>query len=253
MSEFKYSNLIKELVYRDIAKKYRRSIFGVLWSMLNPLMMMIITAMVFSNLFRFEIQNFALYLLSGQIIFTFYAEATNFAMASIVDNGSLIRKVYLPKYLFPLSRVVSSGVNLLFSIPALLLIMMFTGAEISFRLFFSFIPLILLFIFSLGIGLILSAVAVFFRDLFHLYGVMLTALNYATPIFYPASIIPVEYQSLIQLNPLTHYLDLFRKIVYSNSYIGIEDLLLCSTISFLSLGIGILIFKKLQKDFVIYV
>ena len=116
----KYRNLISELVMRDIKKKYRRSILGYLWSMLNPLLTMLITAMVFSNLFRFQIDNFALYLLTGQLIFTFYSEATSFAMGSILENGSLIKKVYVPKYLFPISRVSSSAVNLLFSLPAML-------------------------------------------------------------------------------------------------------------------------------------
>lgn len=99
----KYRNLVVELVMRDIKKKYRRSILGYLWSMLNPLLTMLITAMVFSNLFRFQIDNFALYLLTGQLIFTFYSEATSFAMGSILENGSLIKKVYVPKYLFPIS------------------------------------------------------------------------------------------------------------------------------------------------------
>ena len=107
----KYRNLISELVTRDIKKKYRRSILGYLWSMLNPLFTMLITAMVFSELFRFQIDNFALYLLTGQLIFTFYAEATNFAMGSILENGSLIKKVYIPKYFFPISRVSSSAIN----------------------------------------------------------------------------------------------------------------------------------------------
>ncbi|WP_302163364.1 ABC transporter permease, partial [Veillonella seminalis] len=126
----KYRNLIEELVIRDIKKKYRRSVLGILWSMLNPILMMLITAMVFSNLFRFDIKNFALYLLTGQIIFTFYAEATNFAMGSILENGALIKKVYIPKYLFPLSRVASSGVNLCFTLPAMLVIMLYTGQPI---------------------------------------------------------------------------------------------------------------------------
>lgn len=146
---YRYKNLINELVNRDIKKKYRRSILGILWSMLNPLLMMLITAMVFSNLFRFEIKNFALYLLTGQIIFTFYAEATNFAMGSILENGHLIKKVYVPKYLFPLSRVASSAVNLLFTLPAMFAIILITGQTISLKIIFCIIPLVLLFIFCL--------------------------------------------------------------------------------------------------------
>ena len=156
----KYHNLVEELVIRDIKTKYRRSVLGLIWSMLNPLLMMMITAMVFSQLFRFEIKNFALYLLTGQIVFTFYSEATNFAMGSILQNGSLIKKVYVPKYLFPLSRVASCGVNLCFTLPAMLVIILYTKHPLDLNILFAVIPLLLLFLFCLGIGILLSALAV---------------------------------------------------------------------------------------------
>ena len=250
---FKYKNLIEELVKRDIKKKYRRSILGYLWSMLNPLLMMLITAMVFSNLFRFEIHNFVLYLLTGQIMFTFYAEATNFAMGSILENGSLIKKVYVPKYLFPISRVASSAVNLIFTMPAMLAIMIYTNQPISPLLIFCLVPLGLLLVFCLGIGLILASVAVYFRDVFHLYGVLLTALNYATPIFYPEKIIPEKYRFLIELNPLTYYLQAFRDIVYSNKMPSIELLGICFILSVAAMCIGTYVFRKKQNNFVLYI
>lgn len=250
---YKYKNLINELVNRDIKKKYRRSILGILWSMLNPLLMMLITAMVFSNLFRFEIKNFALYLLTGQIIFTFYAEATNFAMGSILENGHLIKKVYVPKYLFPLSRVTSSAVNLLFTLPAMLAIILVTGQTISFKILFCIIPLVLLFIFCLGMGLFLSALAVYFRDMFHLYGVALTALNYATPIFYPENIIPVQYQWIVHCNPIYYYLKMFREVVYSNQIPDINLIIICFFISIIALIIGGYFFNKKQNNFILYI
>ena len=250
---FKYKNLINELVNRDIKKKYRRSILGILWSMLNPLLMMLITAMVFSNLFRFEIKNFALYLLTGQIIFTFYAEATNFAMGSILENGHLIKKVYVPKYLFPLSRVTSSAVNLLFTLPAMLAIILVTGQTISLKILFCIIPLVLLFIFCLGMGLLLSALAVYFRDMFHLYGVALTALNYATPIFYPENIIPVQYQWIVHCNPIYYYLKMFREVVYSNQIPDINIIIICFFISIIALIIGAYFFNKKQNNFILYI
>ena len=249
----KYCNLINELVNRDIKKKYRRSILGILWSMLNPLLMMLITAMVFSNLFRFEIKNFALYLLTGQIIFTFYAEATNFAMGSILENGHLIKKVYVPKYLFPLSRVTSSAVNLLFTLPAMLAIILVTAQTISFKILFCIIPLVLLFIFCLGMGLFLSALAVYFRDMFHLYGVALTALNYATPIFYPENIIPVQYQWIVHCNPIYYYLKMFREVVYSNQIPDINLIIICFFISIIALIIGGYFFNKKQNNFILYI
>ena len=250
---YRYKNLINELVNRDIKKKYRRSILGLLWSMLNPLLMMLITAMVFSNLFRFEIKNFALYLLTGQIIFTFYAEATNFAMGSILENGHLIKKVYVPKYLFPLSRVASSAVNLLFTLPAMFAIILITGQTISLKIIFCIIPLVLLFIFCLGVGLFLSALAVYFRDMFHLYGVALTALNYATPIFYPENIIPVQYQWLVHCNPIYYYLKMFREVVYSNQIPDINLIIICLFISIIALIVGIYFFNKKQNNFILYI
>ena len=254
MSTFlKYKGLIKELVMRDIKKKYRRSVLGYLWSMLNPLLMMFITAMVFSNLFRFDIQNFALYLLTGQIIFTFYSEATSFAMGSILENGSLIKKVYVPKYLFPLSRVMSSAVNLCFTLPAMLAIMLYTGQAITLKLIFCIVPLVLLLIFCIGVGLFLSAFAVYFRDVFHLYGVLLTALNYATPIFYPVKIVPPEYRFILDINPLAYFLQAFRDVVYSNQIPSMDLLFTCTWLAVIALIIGCYFFNKRQNDFILYI
>ena len=252
-SLFKYRGLIKELVSRDIKKKYRRSVLGYLWSMLNPLLMMLITAMVFSNLFRFEIKNFALYLLTGQIVFTFYSESTSFAMGSILENGSLLKKVYVPKYLFPMSRIVSSAVNLCFTMPAMMAIMLFTGQEITINLLFCIVPLILLFVFCMGVGLFLAAFAVYFRDVFHLYGVVITALNYATPIFYPPNIVPEEYRFIIDINPLTYYLKAFRDVVYSNTIPELSLLGMCFVFSIIALSIGAYFFNKKQNNFILYI
>lgn len=147
---YKYRYLIEELVLRDIKKKYRRSILGVLWSILNPLLTMTVTAMVFSTLFRFDVTNYPLYLLTGQILFTFYSESTNFAMSSVIDNGCLIKKVYIPKYLFPLSRVISGCINLIFTFPALILIIFITGHPINLKILSFIIPLVLFFSFVWG-------------------------------------------------------------------------------------------------------
>lgn len=237
---------------RDIKKKYRRSILGYLWSMLNPLLTMLITAMVFSNLFRFQIDNFALYLLTGQLIFTFYSEATSFAMGSILENGSLIKKVYVPKYLFPISRVSSSAVNLLFSLPAMLAIMLYTDHEITITLVACIVPLILLYFFCIGIGLFISALAVYFRDIFHLYGVLITVLNYATPIFYPVNIIPEEYKFVVEYNPLYYFLSAFREVAYNNTLPSIELLSICTVFSVGALVVGAYYFNKKQNTFVMY-
>lgn len=250
---YQYKYLIYVLVLRDIKKKYRRSILGVLWSMLNPLLMMVVTAMVFSTLFRFDVPNYILYLLIGQVMFTFFSEATNFAMGSILDNASLIKKVYVPKYLFPLARVLSSCVNLLFTLPAVLLMMIYTGVLPTWRILSLLVPILLLLVFCLGIGLLLSACVVYFRDMFYLYGVLLTALSYATPIFYPEKIIPPEYTALLTYNPLTYFLHAFREVVYLGGLPQMETLAPCLLMAGAALVIGILVFRRAQHHFILYV
>ena len=250
---YKYRYLIVELVSRDIKKKYRRSILGVLWSLLNPLFIMIITAMIFSHLFRFDIENYPLYLLCGQIIFTFYNESTRFAMLSIIENGILLKKVYVLKYLFPTSRVVSSCVNLLFTLPALFLIIIVTSANFSLATFTFVIPLFFMLIFCLGVGLILSTLAVYFRDMVHLYNVFLSLLSYATPIFYPESIVPEQYSLILKLNPLYFYMKAFRQSVCEARIPETDLLMTCIAISVVTIFIGWRLFKKYQNNFVLYI
>lgn len=250
---YKYKYLIQELVVRDIKKKYRRSVLGVVWSILNPLLMMVVTAMVFSTLFRFDIHNYPLYLLTGQILFTFFAESTNFAMSSIIENGGLIRKIYIPKYLFPLSRVVSSSVNLLFTLPALVLIILVTGQPLTFAMLSFVVPLLLFFIFCLGVGLILSTMAVYFRDMFHLYGVLLNLLSYATPIFYPEKIVPEQFILLLKLNPLYYFFKAFRMSLYDGVLPTAPLLFHCTILAVVAFAIGCFVFKKYQNKFILYI
>lgn len=248
----KYRYLIRVLVTRDIKIKYRRSVFGVLWSILNPLLMMIITSMVFSTLFRFDLPNYILYLLVGQVVFTFFSESTNFAMWSILGNASLLKKVYVPKYLFPLSRVLSSCVNLIFTIPAVVVMMVYTGASISYSLMSMLFPILSLLIFCIGVGLALSALVVYFRDIAHFYGVLLTGLNYATPIFYPEAIVPEEYKVLLFFNPLYYYLKMFRQVIWQGNIPDMQLMLLCSFMSLFALLIGGVVFKRAQNQFILY-
>ena len=180
-----YKELLKELVRRDVKTKYRRSFLGIMWSVLNPLGMMIIMSIVFSHVFRANIENFPVYLMCGQVIFNFFNEASTVAMSSILGNAALIKKVYVPKYLFPMSKVCSCFVNLLTSFIALLIVIVATGTPLTWTVILLVFPVLYVFLFSLGMGLLLSALVVTFRDLQHLYGVLITAWMYLTPIFYP--------------------------------------------------------------------
>ena len=169
---YAFDELLKQLIIRDVKLKYRRSYLGYLWSILNPLMLMMVLVIVFSNLFRFDIPNFPLYLLCGQIIFNFMSEATNMAVGSIIGNAALIKKTYVPKYIFTVSRVGSSLVNLIFSLGALLLVMIFTQADFSWNLLYFPVIILQVCIFSLGLGLWLAALTVFL-GIFNIYGVYL--------------------------------------------------------------------------------
>ena len=148
----KYQWLLKELVARDLKIKYRKSVLGYLWSILNPLLMMTILTLVFSNMFRFDIENYPVYLLTGQLMFTFFSESTNMAMNSILSGAALIKKVYLPKYIFPISRVISSFTTMIFSLLALLIVMIVTDSEFHLTIIILPIVLINVFIFSIGIS-----------------------------------------------------------------------------------------------------
>lgn len=250
---FAYKELLKELVRRDIKIKYRRSVLGILWSVLNPLGMMVIMSIVFSHVFRGNIENFPVYLMCGQIIFNFYNEASSVAMGSILGNAALIRKVYVPKYLFPMSKVCSCFVNLLTSFIALLLVIVFTGTKLSWTVLLIFMPILYVFLFSLGMGLLLSALVVTFRDLMHLYGVLLTAWLYLTPIFYPVEILPGWVQTIVGLNPLTNIITMLREVIIYGTLPGMMLHVKCVISCLIALVLGIVVFHKQQDTFILKV
>lgn len=251
---FAFDELLKQLVIRDVKLKYRRSYLGYLWSILNPLMLMTVLVIVFSNLFRFDIPNFPLYMISGQFLFNFMTEATNMSVGSITGNASLIKKTYVPKYIFTVSKVGSSLVNLFFSLGALLLVMIFTGAEFSWNLLFFPVIILQIFIFSLGLGLWLAAITVFFRDIQYLWGVFVSMWMYLTPLFYPASIISEEYRSLYQnANPMYGYIEQFRDIVLYAKFPQTDSILIGFATAFVVLILGAWYFNKKQDEFILYI
>ena len=244
----KFRPLLMELVTRDIKTKYRRSILGVLWTLLNPLLMMLVLSVVFSHIFKFQVENYPLYILSGQVVFNFFSESTSSAMSSIINNAPLIKKVYIPKYLFTLSRVASSVVNVMASFCALIVVMVFSGIELNFTVL---LPMGILIIFSTGIGLLLATVAVKFRDIIHLYGVLITALTYLTPVIYPISILPAKIRFFVELNPLTGILNMFRNLMFYNTLPTVGQLLTSVTIAIGTFLLGLFVFYKNQDKFIL--
>ena len=249
----KYRPLLRELIARDLKVKYRRSFLGYLWSLLNPLLMMIVMSIVFSFMFRFNIENYPLYLICGQTLWTFFTESTNTSMYSVLQNAALIKKVYIPKFIFPLSRVLSSFVTMSFSLVAIIIVMLFTGAKFHLTILLFPLPLILLLLFSTGVGMILSSLSVYFRDITHLYGVLTLAWMYATPIFYPIKELEGWVQSLIKLNPMYHYINFFRELVLYGNIPGPNTWFACFACTIVVVALGFLVFRKLQKNFILYI
>jgi ABC-2 type transport system permease protein len=247
----KFKPLLYELAARDVKIKYRKSVLGVLWTLLNPLLMMIILSIVFSNLFKFNVENYSLYILCGQVVFNFFNEATSSSMTAILGNAALIKKVYIPKYLFVLSRITSSTINFLSSFCALILVMIFTHTELHYTMFLVVIPLVLLLLFSLGVGLILSAITVKFRDVMHLYTVFLTALMYLTPVIYPMSILPGMVKRIVSINPLTPILEMFRNVVIYNTLPSLSSCVISSITVIITLALGLYVFYKQQDTFIL--
>ena len=197
----KYTFLLTELIKRDISGKYKDSTLGLFWSFLNPLLSMIVLTMVFSLIFANTIENFPVYLLSGKLVFDLFANATTGAMDSIKANSEIIKKIYVPKYMFAVGIVCSEFINFLISLVVLVAVMIVTGAPFHFALIYSPIPLFFLLVLTMGVGLILATATTFFTDIKYLYGVLVMLLSFMTPLFYPIDIIPQQYLFAYKLNP----------------------------------------------------
>lgn len=250
---YKYRELLVELVKRDIKIKYRRSILGILWSVLNPLLFMAVMTIVFSTIFKSNIENFPIYFLCGQIIFAFFSESTSIAQTAVLGNSSLIKKVYIPKYIFPIAKVCSSLVNAGFSLIAILIMMIFLQYVPPVTVLLFIVPIFYTFIYSIGISLLLSSLAVFFRDTIHLYSLFLMVLSYFSAVFYPVDIIPEQFQIFIRFNPIYVFIDYFRQIIQQGIIPSLEMNILCIAHSVVAITIGYCVFKKNENKFILYI
>ena len=248
----KYRFLIRQLVARDFKTKYKRSVLGMFWSFLNPLLTMCVQYFVFSTIFKNDIPNYAVYLLVGIVAFNFFSEACTMALGSIVGNASLITKVYVPKYIYPLTRVMSSVVNLGISLLPLLIVSVATGIRFHRSVVLLLYFLLCLMIFSLGLGLLLSSAMVFFRDTQFLWGVLSMIWMYATPIFYPETILPEDYRVILQINPLYHFLKNARICVLDGISPEPVVYIQCMLMALAALVVGALVFRRQQDNFVLY-
>jgi ABC-type polysaccharide/polyol phosphate export permease len=249
---FQYRDLIYQLVRRDIVSRYKRSVLGIAWTLLQPLGMMIILSLVFSTLFQ-SIKGYPAYILSGLIAWTFFAQTTNAIISQIVWGGALLRHIYMPRTSFAVSAIGTGLVNLVLSVIPLFLIMLVIGLPFRWGLLFLPISMLLLAAFSMGVGLIISTVAVHFPDVAEMYSLVLTAWMYLTPIVYPESIIPEKYRWLFNLNPMYHVVEMFRSPIFEGVIPGVKTLIAAAVVSLVTLIIGWLFFSKKADEFAYYV
>lgn len=249
-----YRPLLEQLVLKDIKLKYRRSFLGYLWSILNPLMIMVIMVIVFSNMFRFDIVNYPVYLIIGQTLFGFVSESTNQAMWSITGNSALMKKTYVPKYIFTLSKVTSAFINMVFSLGAMLIVFVICKVKVNINMLFIPVILLQMYVFCTGLGMILAQGTVFFRDIQYIYTAILTAWTYLTPIFYPIQQLELPLQKIIKhFNPLYSYVTQFRTIVLEGCFPDPRLILYGFGVAFAVLTIGTIVFFKNQDKFILYI
>lgn len=248
----RYGFLIRQLVSRDFKTKYKRSALGMAWSFLNPLLTMSVQYVVFSTLFKSDIPNYPVYLLSGIVFFNFFNEAVSMGMTSITGNASLIKKVYMPKYIYPVSRILSSMVNFALAIIPLLLVMVITGTAFTPALLLLIFDMLCLLGFVTGMSLLLTTSMTFFQDTQFLWGVISMMWMYMTPLFYPESIIPAQFLTFYHMNPMYQYITFARICIIDGLSPEPMAYLWCIISSLVVLGLGILAFKRHQDKFVLY-
>jgi ABC-2 type transport system permease protein len=215
--------------------------------------MAVVISVVFSSIMRIQIEHFTVFYLSGSLIFSLMSEATNGSLGSILGAAGLIKKVYIPKYIFPFEKCLFALVNSMFSFIALVILMPILGVPLRPLNFLFFVPMIYVLIFSTGLGMILSAINVFFRDMGHLYGIFVAAWMYLTPIIYPEEIIPPALKGVMNFNPMYYYVTYFRQIMMYDIVPTMRLNLICIAFSVGFLLLGLFVFKKKQDRFILFI
>ncbi len=249
----RYRFLFEELVKRDFTRKYKRTVLGMLWSVLGPLMTLGVMALVFTQFFGRNMEHYIIYLFCGNLLYSYYRESTSTGMTALYENASIFTKVNVPKYMFLLSRNVSSLINFGINICVLFVFCIFDGVSFSWRFIMLLYPVGCLVAFNLGLGLILSALYLMFRDLRYLYDIFTLLLMYVSAIFYTVDSYEPAIQSLFLINPLYVYISYFRSIILKDTIPGIEIHLLSAGYAIVVLLIGALIYKKKNYKFLYYI
>ncbi len=245
---WRYRDLIFFLVRRDMTARYKRSVLGVAWTMLNPLGMMIVLSIVFSQLFH-AVESYPAYLLSGYIAWTFFAQSTNSAINSLVWGGDFFKRIYVPRSIFAIAAVGTGLVNLILSLIPLFLVMLVSGITLRWTIIFLPIPMLFLSCFALAVGLLISTMGIYFPDVVEMYHVALLAWFYLTAVLYPVEIVPDRYRVFIDFNPAYHLVKFFRQPVYEGVIPSWENFLLAAGIAIIPLIIAFWIFVYKADEF----
>ena len=245
--------LFEELVKRDFKQKYKRTVLGMAWSLISPLLTLLVLKLVFSHYFGRSIPHYVIYLFCGNLVFSYFREATTGGMNALMANAHIFTRINVPKYIFLLSKNVSALINFGLTLCIFFVFVLYEGIEVKLQFLVLLFPVFCLVIFNIGIGMILSALFVFFRDIGYLYEVFTMLLMYTSAIFYEVSIVPVQYQNLFYLNPVYCYIYYFREIVLIDRITSLAFHLLCFFYALLALLIGMIIYKKNNHKFLYYV
>lgn len=246
---YNYRELLKTNITKDVGGKYKNSFLGVIWSFISPLLQIAVYAFVFQVILKSDIDNYAVYLCCGLIPWQYFSSVVLRGAASIIDNGSIIKKVYFPREILPISVVTSEGVNFLISTIIILGFVIFGGIGLSINILWYFVILAIQYIVSIGVAFLVSSLSVYFRDLLHLLGIVIQLLFYATPIVYQSSQVPEGLQWIVKINPMSYLIEGYRNIFYNKLPPDFVNLLIALCMGIGLCIIGYFVFRKLEKKF----
>ncbi len=246
---FRYRELARQMISRSIKTRYKRSFLGVIWTMLNPLLTMIVLTLVFSALFRFQIEHYPVYILSGLLVWNFFSSSTSLAMGEMLWSGDLLKRIYLPKGIFVISTIGSGLVNMGLSLVPLILIMLVTKAPITPALIILPLSILILSFFAMGVGFFLSTAVIYFQDIMPIYEVILMIGMYASPIIYPIEIIPEKWIWVMHLNPIYYFLQCFRDPIFMGQFPSLKTLVISALIAVGTLLLGWFVFTQKVNEY----
>lgn len=250
---FNYRDLIATLVVRELTVRYKRSTIGFLWTMLQPLLMMVVLHIVFSTLFRFSVANYPVYVMAGILFWNFFSQSITSSMNSLRGNAPLLKKLPVPHAVFPLATVAAGVINLLLALVPLFVLLIVTGHPLTPALLFLPVAIAIATVFTLGAGLLLSPLAVFFYDIVEVVGVVLMIAMYVTPIIYPMSIVPDNYRWLVRFNPVRSILEVFRDPIYFGKVPPLSHLSVAVSVALLAFAVGYFSFRRSADRIPFYV